>query len=300
MFEISNKKQEGQALLIVILVIIVALTIGLSLASRGVTNLSTSTEEADSQKALSAAEAGIEKALQNTIPGSGPEVPFGGTSTTYQTDVDPQGDNEFLLNGGSLVTQGEGADVWLAEHRADGTIDYSTIMSPTPKFFHIYWGTAGEICANDPDSSKWPAAIEVIVVWMTNPADPTTIRTTRFAYDPCSTRENNFVLADFGSKTIGGKTFTVKTPQNGANQDLTEKDNIIFMRIVPVYKSTVVGVSTCNHAGNNCGDPLPSQGFQISSTGTAGSASRKINVFKGHQQIFLPYISYGLFVPKKL
>ena len=59
------EKQKGQVLLIVVLVMIVALTVGLSLISRSITNLRTSTEEAESQKALAAAEAGIEQALES-------------------------------------------------------------------------------------------------------------------------------------------------------------------------------------------------------------------------------------------
>ncbi len=49
------KNQSGQALLIIVLVMVVALTIGLSVASRTITNLRTSREQASSQKALSAA-----------------------------------------------------------------------------------------------------------------------------------------------------------------------------------------------------------------------------------------------------
>lgn len=298
MFHESKKNQavrarlaeRGQALLIVILVIIASLTIGLSLASRGITNLRTSTEEADSQKALAAAEAGIEEALRNTVPNSGNF----NISTTYDTTVDPQSGDRFLLNGGSLITQGEGADVWFADHKADGSIDYDTVSSP--KFFHLHWGAAGETCTNDPDPSKWPAAIEAIVVYGASASD---INTTRFAYDPCSlSRGNNFVPAEFDNETIGGKTFTIKTPENGANQDLTKKNNIIFMRVVPVYKSTVIGVRACNNGGGKCTD-LPSQGYLISSTGTTDTASRKLKVFKGHEQLFLPYISYGLFVPTR-
>ena len=54
------KYQKGQILLLVVLVMTIALTIGLSLATRTITDIRTTTEEENSQRAFSAAEAGIE------------------------------------------------------------------------------------------------------------------------------------------------------------------------------------------------------------------------------------------------
>lgn len=284
----ARPAERGQVLLIVILVIIVSLTIGLSLASRGITNLRTSTEEADSQKSLAAAEAGIEKALQNTVPNSGNF----NLSTTYETTVVPQGGDTFLVNGGSLVTQNEGADIWLAEHNPDGSINYATVLSPI--FFHLYWGAPSEVACDSTDSSKWPAAIEAIVVSGTS---STNITTTRYAYDYCS-RGNNFFLPNLGTSANPIlANFRIRTPESGG-VDQIKITNGIFVRVNPIYKSTVIGVSACSYAGGSC-TILPSQGFQITSTGTTGTVNRKLNVFKGYQQIFLPYMSYGLFVPTR-
>lgn len=44
---------------------VIALTIGLSIAARSIINLQTTTEEEISQRAFSAAEAGIERAIIN-------------------------------------------------------------------------------------------------------------------------------------------------------------------------------------------------------------------------------------------
>ncbi|MEK7518264.1 MAG: hypothetical protein AAB583_07010 [Patescibacteria group bacterium] len=282
-----KSNERGQVLLIVILVIIVLLTIGLSLASRGITNLRTSTEEADSQEALAAAEAEIEKALQNTVIGN-----FSGSfspSTSYRTDVAGPTGHTFLLNGGSLITQGEGADVWLADHNPDGTINYSNTPGRSPQFFNLYWGVGNERDCNSGNPSTWPAAIEVIVV----SGNPPNITTKRYAYDYCEgDRSNNFDGAHNANLNIGGTTFRIRTDNS---IDIT---NGIFVRVIPIYKSAKIGIRACNSGGGNC-TVLSPQGFQISSTGTTGTAQRKLNVFKGHQQIFLPYISYGLFVPTK-
>ena len=63
-FKNNLLNQKGQALLIVVLVMVVALTVTLSLVSRSVVDLKTSTDQADSQKALAAAEAGAEQAIK--------------------------------------------------------------------------------------------------------------------------------------------------------------------------------------------------------------------------------------------
>ena len=53
-------------LLVVVLTMIVALTVGLSLASRTITNMKISKQNEESQRAFQAAEAGIELAKEST------------------------------------------------------------------------------------------------------------------------------------------------------------------------------------------------------------------------------------------
>src|SRR6185295_1803930 len=102
----SIKKQKGQALLIVILVMIVALTIGLSLATRTIINLKNTTEEVNSQKALSAAEAGIEASLNAGAPKT--NLSFNGTR--FETTAGIINAKEFVTNGGSIVARDDSVD----------------------------------------------------------------------------------------------------------------------------------------------------------------------------------------------
>ena len=147
-------KQSGQALLVIVLVMIVTLTVGLSLTSRSIVSIRTSSEEADSQKALAAAEAGIERGIQvnndATIGG-----PFVENNATYNAKIEEVKGTVFLAHGGNPIAQDDGIDVWLVNHKADGTPDYST---PWPgKDLDIYWG--------DPSLSDCDnAAIEVAVI----------------------------------------------------------------------------------------------------------------------------------------
>lgn len=57
------KKKSGQILVLVLLVVVVILAVGLSVASRNLTNLRTSTQAEQSQRAFTAAEGGVEDAL---------------------------------------------------------------------------------------------------------------------------------------------------------------------------------------------------------------------------------------------
>lgn len=279
----------GQVLLIVILVIVIASTIGLSLASRSITSLRTSTEEAESQKALAAAEAGIERAIQGSIPiaveGNNPS-----NNSSYFTQFTQVQSSSFLISGGNIIPKDEGADVWIVSHDNNNNPIYSEAQSV--QFLNLYWGSTSEACG----TSTAPAAIQAIVVSRNKSTGE--IKSHRYAYDSCASRisGNNFTQADSGSYAVNGISGIIFGNRTAPENDLAKNVNdIVFMRVVPIYKDTVVGVSACNHAGNNC-TPLPSQGYIISSTGTSGATNRKLTVFKGYPQTYLPYLSYGLFV----
>lgn len=279
------QKQKGQVLLIVVLVIIVASTIGLSIATRSIISLRTSTEEAESQKALAAAEAGIERAIQGNSPIALPVNNLSNNSS-YSTTVDQVDSSSFLINGGNVIPKDEGADVWIVSHSNNNPI-YSDARSV--QFLNLYWGSTSEVCR----TSTAPAAVQAIVVSRNKSTGE--IKSYRYAYDSCPSRRsgNNFTQAESGSFAIAGITFSNRTaPQSDLAKNV---DDIVFMRVIPIYKDAVIGVSACNYAGGNC-TSLPTQGYVISSIGTSGQANRKLTVFKGYPQTYLPYLSYGLFV----
>jgi hypothetical protein len=68
----KNKKKSGQIALIVVLLMVVILTIGLSLISRSITDVRISQDEKEALRAFSAAEAGIEEVLKSSSLASGP------------------------------------------------------------------------------------------------------------------------------------------------------------------------------------------------------------------------------------
>lgn len=262
-----KQKERGQVLLIVVLVMIVSLTVGLSVASRSITNLRTSQEEAVSQQALFAAEAGVEQSLQTNAKIE--KTSFAANKSTYETTVAAVSGTTLLINGGNAIPQDDGADLWLSDYDANQNKIYD---NPWSGDLTIYWGESSTSCNNP--------ALEVTIVL----GPKSSPKFTKHVYDPCPARRtiNNFSASTSGVKSINNKTFYYSSVISGISSAL-------IARIIPVYGSTAVGA-----IGSAA---FPSQGFMVSSTGTSGSTQRKINVFKGYPQLPSQYFSYGLFSP---
>lgn len=93
--------KSGQILILVLLVVVVALAVGLSVASRNLTNLRTSTQTEQSQRAFSAAEGGVEDVLSRLttiVAGSGAGCSGAGANQTCTVDVDPSQNIRATVN----------------------------------------------------------------------------------------------------------------------------------------------------------------------------------------------------------
>lgn len=258
--------ESGQTLLIVVLVMVVVLAVGLSLVSRTVINLRTSTEEENSQRAFSAAEAGVERALKQS---AGTQLADSLTNlSSYTTTITSLNGSSFLVDGGNLISKDDGADIWFVPHDASDVPQYS---SPWSGIMTLYWGISGNPCEN--------AAVEVIVI----SGSQLTPSSKRYAYDPCSiTRAQNlFSDPGAGGGTVNGVTFSHSVPLTITNG--------LLARVVPLYRGTKAAVS---------GDSvLPSQGKKIDSIGNSGGTARKISVFQGYDRLPPEFFQYVLFAP---
>ncbi len=261
---------SGQALLIIVLVMVVALTVGLSLASRTITNIRNTREQASSQKALSAAEAGIEQAIKSgaNVAGS-----FSGNTTYSTTVTQVLGTSRFLLNGGGLVSKNDATYVWVTDYLDNFTTSWSGDLS-------IYWGNSGQNCNN---ANNMPSAIEIAVI-SGSVASPVM---TRYAYDPCQDRRssNNFRPPTSDTPVlVSGTTLTyTATPPT-----LT---NALLVRVNPLYADSVIGA----YGG---GTILPQQGKIITSLGTSDTnTQRKVTVFQGYPEVPAEFFPYILFQP---
>lgn len=288
--------EKGQTLLIIVLIMVVGLTVGLAVASRSIINVRTSTEEENSQRAFSAAEAGIEQALRIGCvtpipPGTGCNpVPIGtfnnNMSSTFNTNITSLRGNALLLNGRNPIPKDDGIDVWLVEHDSSGKPDYTNRFNGN---MTVHWGALSDVCRSDPLQNTM-AAIEVIVIsgTVSNP------QTNRETYDPCSSENgdgsrrntNKFANAAKGNAgDIDGVIFNYKTNINIING--------LAMRIIPIYASTIIGVDFPGQSKD-----LPSQGNKIDSTGTSGLTQRKVTYYKGYPALPVEFFQYILFSPK--
>ena len=269
MEKIPSSVQKGQILLIVVLVLVIALTIGLSVVTRTITNVKTTSEQENSQRAFSAAEAGIEKSLSTGQSQS--LSPLGNASFT--TSLSALTGTEILLNNGASVLKDEGVDVWLS--------DYPSYTNPWSGNLSILWGSSSDVCPN-------VAAIEIVT--LTGTVYNSGI--THDVYDPCGPRTpfNHFNNASVpngaANATISGKIFSYLAPST----PYQFAPNVLLLRVIPLYASTQIAI--------RANPSLPSQGTIVTATGTSNTATRKIVTFQSYPRLPIELFPFAIFSPK--
>ncbi len=270
-FQNQYNKNSGQALLVIILVMVVALTVGLSVAIRSTSNLRTSTESENSERAFSAAEAGIEQSL---ITNSSIATTSLSNNTSYETSISTSGGGSFSLNNGSIILKDEPVDVWLSNYPSY-TPSWSGSLS-------INWGSTSDVCSTQ-EASNSQAAIEVVLIFGTKSAP----KTTTYHLDPCEQRSssNNFESVATAGDKIGGVSYAWK-------KTIPVSSGLIA-RVIPLYASSVIAVQ------KGASDPdFPSQGFVVTSTGTSDNTKRKIVSFRGYPKLPAELFPFIFFSPK--
>ena len=280
------KNQSGQVILALILVMSVALAIGLSIVQKSLVDVSTATKVEESQRAFSAAEAGIEKAL--TLNGDTnpqhfdnnsqikeisdtkliPCIP--GSSGCAQVSTDRQAALEY-----PPLAKEEIAQVWLA--------DFTSTTNPPAAFFtkdtlDVYWG--------DPATSTDKAALELSIIYY----DGTSYKIQKKFFDQIvRTPANNF---DTSANCSGTFQFTKKYQCKISLTGLPS--GLMLLRIRLLYNSTSQPFAVQAPACSGVGCYLPSQARMLTSTGISGQTQRKVQVFQ-ISKIVPPYFDFALF-----
>jgi hypothetical protein len=277
-FQLSKigRQNSGQIVLMIVLLTMVGLTVGLSLVSRTVTDIRISSQIEQSNRAFSAAEAGVETALQG--------VSLGGPATgniTLPGAVDSEKDRvyaQYQVSNVGGVQNGilelpltfpyNSRTVWLVPHNTDGSLNISASY-PVSKTLEICWGS---------DSSNNPA-IELTLVYL----EGSDYKIAKAAYD-AENRGNQFYSPDSSPNPTycGGKyryrqsiKATDPTP-GGLAIDGTA--TLLFLRITPVYSSTSIAIKPEEN------EALPIQGQLINSVGrTETGVVRKLQVIQGYK-----------------
>lgn len=258
------RNQKGQVILVLILVMTVALAIGLSVIQRSLSDISTASKVEQSSRAYSAAEAGIERAIQANINITNLNLGNNATVTAVVDDTVP--DSNQALEYPSLSKE-EVAHVWLANPETLaasynlGTID-------------LYWGT--------PNTSDQPA-LEITVVYQDNSGE---YKSRKYFYDSDSIRASANRFSTTSCLSEGqGPIYTSLSPtvrkkflcatQIGINSSwLPGLSKLILLRARILYSNVSQPLAVLPSTGGS----LPNQAKIFKATGQSGQTQRKIQV----------------------
>lgn len=289
---LQKKFIKGQALLLVLLAMSVVLVVSLSVVSRSITDVSVTSREEDSTRAFVAAETGVERALivgnTSCVPGAGdPSCPEAGYSATVVGVGSGSGDINYPV----AINSGDSAPIWFVAHDSAGNI-ICNAANPclAGDRIKVCWGQSGT-----PIGAVTPA-LEVTIFYANTPGSYATTRIAKGGYDPNPGRGNNFLAPDAGTCSISGKSYQFqKTIVFGAGAGQLNIPNpvytspnqgLLFAKLRLLYNNVghEVGVTTTGIGFVGTNPLFPSQGLDVTSTGSSGDANRKLRVFQGFSE----------------
>lgn len=279
-----KNRNKGQALVIVLLILGVVLTVGLSVVSQAVNDVRLSEREEEASRAFSAAETGVERALIAPQPTGTQTV---GNATYQVTSKTLAGGSEFLFPNDYV--SGDTATLYLVGHNADGSLD--TACTGTDP---CYFGPEVTVCwGSDNTNSGLPTtpALEASVLYL----ESGTYKLSRQVIDPFVARRasNGFGANSGGGCTVGGKTMEFSHNVNFANLGVAGKT--VLMRLKLHYNYSV-GTGDIPHPIGAVASSgvFPSQGVVVESIGTFGDATQKVQVTQLHPDA-PPIFDYALY-----
>lgn len=271
------KHNSGQILIVVLLIVAVGLTVGIALITRSISGLKISTQEEESARAFSVAEAGLEEAFLSGQPGV---VPVGEYEATVTESEECRGENVFFDFGGQKLAAGETATLWLVGHDQDGEPDEDEDPFPVGDQVIFCWGETG----------VGNFALEAGLIFISGGS----YQTGRGAFDPDDGRPNNFDSVDIAtSSNCPGYAFS-KT-LNFSDLGAGGTDQPFALRLRPVYNSTNQPVAVFS---NGVSFPAQGEGYESTATVAGGATVRlkQCQSFKEPPGIF----DYALFSEESL
>ena len=281
-------KENGQALLVVLLVMAVILTVVLSVISRSVTDISVTSLDEEALRAFSAAEAGVERAL---IVGTSVSDSVGESSFNAAVSGIAQGAQSFAYP--TEIYSGESVYIWFVSHDTNGDL-----VCNTPGGLPCFTGSVASFCwgslGTSRDGNTTPS-VEVSVFYDPTLAGVTSgnfssVRVGRATFDPNTSRRliNNF-SSDQGACGAGEEYFSFSGDVAfGADASPSTIDLgipcvgsngcLLAARIRVVYNTDFthpIGIDVAPAT-------LPAQGKKIDSTGTSasGASVRKVEAYR--------------------
>ncbi|MBN1168786.1 hypothetical protein JXA63_02750 [Candidatus Woesebacteria bacterium] len=320
----KNIVQSGQALLIVLLVMAVALTVVMSSVSRSVTDISVSEVEKDSSRAFSAAEAGIEEALLNPPPVSIEKTYPYGDGVEARVIPEPK-----AIEGGNYrypekLENGEEAIIWFIDHDPDNDHKFTCDTGKCAHVNHfdkLCWGLEDDY-ANE---GEYPAVQLTFYYdytggtpyWMQagHLGDFSNVKIATVGFDPNSTRRGTNGFTGVEGPPGPPSVVAVKTTA-GSRCEIGEAEYVfgvdtIHLRAKPlsIIHQDCLNTPGClimakirmlyNDSPEEVAIQIPSdantpQGFEYGSTGSTGQTQRKVEAFKSFAEP-LDFLSVAVF-----
>lgn len=276
--------KKGQVVIIVLLILVVVLTVGLSVATRTVTDIKTARQTELSNRAFNAAEAGIESVLSGIAPGTNVTVGSGTNASTYNVTVNTVGGQSgeaFVFN--KPIVKDDTQQIWLMGHKSDGSLDETNSLSQNfnSKDIYIYWGNNGQ----SPSVAGTPA-LEVSAIYK----NAGTYKIAKGVYDPNAARSatNGFISTGIdtaGNFTAGKLAYKITVDLSTAPFSIAgipATSTLYALRLRLLYNDTpqMLGAQPVDNS-----KLFPIQGKLISSTGNAGNIYRKVEVFESYASL---------------
>lgn len=246
---ISKKNRKGQVLLITVMLLATVITVVMTIAFNSTTETQVTKLEEDSQRALAAAEAGIDSVIKQSVGASVPIGSLGNFSTqgiSGNAQVVAVSKPTFIT---PLLQKDEQYTFYLS--------DYPTFANPFTGDLNLYFNSEAAQCPS----------IEVLIVTSTYSQE-------RYAFNTCASTIINAPLASNVPTQIDTVTFQWKTPT-----PITITNGIVAF--VKVY-----GGKTKLGFKDELGGSLPSQGKMIESEArTTSGVVKQVQLFQSFPQI---------------
>jgi hypothetical protein len=303
--------QQGQVAIIILLFLLVALTIGLAVTQRSLTNITTSSQTEQSSRAFSAAEAGIQRSIQAVpvvVNGVNPpisavtESELGNSSNALVSVV-----NNLPRPGEALEYPSIGRDTiaqfWLADPlNQNADWDKSNAGTLANHRYAYNGGNLAVFWGNIPIPTPVPA-IEINLVVQTGSGPAAVFSSHRYFFDG-QNRGNNFTVLPPGACTASPLPVHTSSSVDSSTSDryfycsttipipAAEVPVVIRARILYSNGKEPIAVGPTGGCSGNC--DLPPQAAIYTARGFSGQSQKTLQVFR--QPFYLsPLLDFALF-----
>lgn len=263
------RKRSGQVLVLVLLMVVVALSVGLSVASRNITNLKTATQTERSQKAFGAAEGGVEDVLSrlgDIASDPGKQGQLG--STAGLNEQVPVGD--ITANVNVKASSDFRATIEL------GNVGQVQLNGATAGQIRIQWAKT-----SDPAESISPASIIVTEYVLSGGV----YSQNRYAFAGVSGRANE---TGFSAPPPSCTSEFVRCVEIDRTLDST------YLRIRPLWSKTSVSITAV-------GGQIPIQTYSLESTAqTEEGIARRVKVTRNALPALPAAFDYALYATEDI